>query len=285
MFAEPSDSDGRAPSFELNVTFGAVPVGLADGRTSTPFIDVVGGQALVRLFAGARLLVSDGARVVVDVPDTAIWQGETRWLIQGWAIAVAALQRGELSLHAGCVDIAGVVVAVAGDTGAGKSITAMGLRSRGHALLVDDVTLIEFHDGAAHVKPFSRNVHLMPDAAAALGIDFEALPILAGGREKAAFTPEPQPVRPRRIDAVLVLEPTDEARGVTVQALRGTEGVLRLREHTRRHGIAPLIMGEEAYFRALTSLAASTRVYVLSGRRPRGPLTRYSTRSSNSRWR
>lgn len=58
-----------------------------------------------------------------------------------------------------------------------------------------------------------------PDAAAALGLDFDALPLLAGGRTKAAFRAEdPEPVA--------------------------------------RDGIAPMILGAQRYFELLAQLAA-----------------------------
>lgn len=82
--------------------------------------------------------------------------------MQGWGVTLANMQRVNLSLHAATVQIGDQTVAIAGRRGAGKSTTSMALRARGHQLLVDDVTLIEFRDGAAWTTPFARNVHLLP---------------------------------------------------------------------------------------------------------------------------
>lgn len=61
----------------------------------------------------------------------------------------------------------------------------MALRNLGHQLLIDDVTVLHIRDGSAWTTPYARNVHLLPDAAAALGVDFAALPLLAGvGRRR-----------------------------------------------------------------------------------------------------
>jgi hypothetical protein len=168
-----------------------------------------------------------------------------------------------LSLHAASVDVGGRLVAIAGDRGAGKSTTSMGLRRRGHRLLVDDVALIEFRDDAAWTTPFARNVHLLPDAAAALGLDFDSLPLLAGGRDKAAFAPEPPAAEPRQVEAVIVLAPSPDTDAVAVEEARGADRVRQLREHTLRDGIAPIVLGEQAYFAALTQLAAACPVFVL----------------------
>ncbi len=77
-------------------------------------------------------------------------------------MTLASLQRGNLSLHASTVQIGDEVVALAGHQGAGKSTTAMGLRARGHRLLVDDTTVVEFRDDGAWTTPYARNVHLLP---------------------------------------------------------------------------------------------------------------------------
>jgi hypothetical protein len=212
-------------------------------------------------------MVSEGRKVSFQVPgDDPEWGGDAGWILQGWAVTLAAVQRGHLSLHAATVDIDGQLIAVAGDRGAGKSTTAMGLRNRNHALLVDDVTLIEFRDHEAWTTPYARNVHLLPDAAHALGIDFNSLPLLSGGRDKAAFTPAPPDSEPRRIDAIVVLVPDPEAGQLSVTEARGAERVRELKGHTERDGIAPIVLGEEAYFRALTLLATSCPVFVV--RRP-----------------
>lgn len=256
----------------ITVTQGAVPMELPDADHPKPWIQVLPDQALVRFQGGAGLYVRDGREVTVAwEPDPEQPDDDPSWLIQGWAVTLAMLQRGDLSLHAATMAIGDKTIAVAGHRGAGKSTTAMGLRNRGHQLLVDDVTLIEFHDGAAWTTPYPRNVHLLPDAAAAVGLDFDALPMLAGGRVKAAFRAEDPPAEPRRIDHIVVLAPGLDAQSVTVTEARGAERLAMLVGHTRRDGIAPLVLGHSRYFSLLARLADTTGVSVI--RRPRDTWT------------
>lgn len=256
------------PHLGISVSRGDIPTELPDAEHPKPWIQVLPDQALVRFQRGAGLYVRDGRDVTVSwEPDPAQPTDDPSWLIQGWAVTLAMLQRGELSLHAATIGIGNETIAVAGHRGAGKSTTAMGLRNRGHRLLVDDVTLIEFHDGTAWTTPFPRNVHLLPDAAAAVGLDFEALPMLAGGRVKAAFRAEDPPVEPRRIDRIVVLAPQLTATEVTVTEAHGAERLATLVGHTRRDGIAPLVLGHSRYFELLARLADTTEVFVV--RRPR----------------
>lgn len=142
----------------------------------------------------------------------------------------------------------------------------MALRNLGHQLLIDDVTVLHIRDGSAWTTPYARNVHLLPDAAAALGVDFAALPLLAGGRAKAAFRAEDPPESPQRLDRIVVLMPDVDVAEVSISEVRGTQRVLALHQHARRDGIAPLVLGEQRYFEQLTELAKSVPVWVL--RRP-----------------
>lgn len=256
----------------ITVTRGEVPEEIPDATRPRPWIQVTPTQALVRFGGGAGLLVEDGERVTVQwTPDPERPGEDPSWLVQGWAVTLAMLQRGDLSLHAATVRIGDEIVAIAGHRGAGKSTTSMALRKRGHQLLIDDVTLIEFRDGAAWTTPYSRNVHLLPDAAEALGVDFDALPMLAGGRTKVAFRAEDPEEEPHRIDRIVVLAPGPGAESVTIEEMRGVQRVAALLGHTRRDGIAPLVLGQQRYFELMTELGNSAPVFVI--RRPQGEWT------------
>lgn len=191
----------------LAVTAGPVPATLPSAAHPWPWMHVTPTAALVDFGEGVRLLVEDGREVTLQWDESSDPTGDPSWLLQGWAVTLAALQRGNLSLHAATVRIGDAVVAIAGNRGAGKSTTAVGLRNRGHQLLVDDVALLEFRGGEAWTTPYARNVHLLPDAAEALGIDFAALMPLALGRDKSAFRAEDPPVEPHRLDLIVVLDP------------------------------------------------------------------------------
>lgn len=252
----------------LELREGEVPAELPDADYPKPWIEVTPTQALVRLGGGAAVLVENGRSVTVDWrPDPDSPDDDPSWIVQGWAVTLAMLQRGDLSLHAATVRIGDEVVAIAGHRGAGKSTTSMALRQRGHALLIDDVTLIEFRDGEAWTTPYSRNVHLLADAAEALGVNFKALPMLAGGRNKVAFRAEDPPEEPQRIDRIVVLAPGADVAEVTLQEAHGGQRLSALLAHTRRDGIAPLVLGQERYFDLMAKLSKSCPVYVL--RRPR----------------
>ena len=256
------------PELGLAVQQGPIPEELPGAQSPRPWIQVTPDQALVRFTGGSGLLVSNGRDVTVSwEPDPDHPDQDPSWLVQGWAVTLAMLQRGDLSLHAATVRIGDEIVAIAGHRGAGKSTTSMGLRQRGHQLLIDDVTLIHFRDGKAWTTPYSRNVHLLPDAAEATGLDFDALPLLAGGRKKVAFRAEDPPSEPQRIDRIVVLAPAPRHTDVTLTEARGTRRLQALLAHTSRDGIAPLVLGQQRYFDLMAQLSNAAPVFVL--RRPR----------------
>ena len=252
-------------SLGIEVRAGVVPEELPDAARPRKWIHVGADEILVRFNGGAGLLVRGGKEAIVDWPEPAEGSDDDpSWIVQGWAVTLAMLQRGDLSLHAATLRIGDEIVAVAGNRGAGKSTTSMALRKRGHQLLIDDVTLIEFHDEEAWTTPFSRNVHLLPDAAAAVGLDFDAMRLLAGGRAKVGFRAEDPPETPHRIDRIVVLAPSVEAAEVTITEQRGADRLSALVAHTRRDGIAPLVLGQDRYFALLTRLAGAVPVHVVS---------------------
>ena len=252
-------------SLGIEVRAGEVPEELTGAARPRKWIQVGDDEVLVRFSGGAGLLVRGGEEAIVHWPEQPeSSDDDPSWIVQGWAVTLAMLQRGDLSLHAATLRIGDQIVAVAGNRGAGKSTTSMALRRRGHQLLIDDVTLIEFHDGEAWTTPFSRNVHLLPDAAAAVGLDFDSMRLLAGGRAKVGFRAEDPPETPHRIDRIVVLAPSADTEGVSVIEQRGADRVSALVAHTRRDGIAPLVLGHDRYFALLAKLAGAVPVHVVS---------------------
>lgn len=129
-------------------------------------------------------------------------------------------------------------------------------------------TLLRFDDGGVYVAPYNRNVHLLPDSAEALGLDFGDLPRLAGGRTKASFTPDEHSPDSRRIDRIVVLNPSRDCTQPTLSDLHGVQRLNVLREHVLRSKSAISILGPERLFTLLTDLVAAVPVAELI--RPKG---------------
>lgn len=254
------------PELGLDVEVGETPAHLPGSESPRPWIEATADQALLRFTGGAGLWVRHGRQVTVRPGSSPEESGDPSWLLHGWAVTLASLQRGGLSLHAATVRVGDQVIAIAGCRGAGKSTTSMALREAGHELLTDDVTLIEFDGRRALTRPYARNVHLMKDAATALGLDFDVLPRLSGGRDKVSFRAEPPSTTPLPLDRIVVLRPDPDATRPELSEVQGRARVRALTQHTSRDGVAEVVLGPGRYFEQLTRLAASVPISIL--RRP-----------------
>jgi hypothetical protein len=117
----------------------------------------------------------------------------------GKVLPSISVMRGYEALHAGVVDSAEGVVAIAGPSGSGKSTLAIELLRRGWPLFADDVLTLDHTEGAVRAHRGTPHMNLaenLPEAIdpRTLGT---TLGILAGERWLAAqtTTKHPRPVR------------------------------------------------------------------------------------------
>ena len=94
-------------------------------------------------------------------------------LAQGLGISILLHQRGYVTLHASCVNLGSGAVAFLGDSTAGKSFIAAALHSRGHAVVADDVTVVDVDGSIPSVYPGFPGLQLLPDAAKHFGCSVE----------------------------------------------------------------------------------------------------------------
>jgi hypothetical protein len=261
--------------FDLLVTFGEVPPTLdadtgsaadtAPGQATRPPGRVVGdrSRALVSFPDAWSLLVEHGrsATVAQTGPDPV-----PGWVVDGWAIPIAALQRGYLCLHATVVDIDGAAVAIAGESGAGKSTTAAALTQRGHHLIVDDTAIVDLTPHGPVVLPFERPVHLTEDATTMLGIPTEGLEHDPRSN-KRLWNPLAQPVAhdPVALGAIVLLDPNGTGT-VDAEALTGANKVAQVAHHAARRNTAIELLGPQGVLACLAALCEAVPVWMV--RRP-----------------
>jgi hypothetical protein len=147
-------------------------------------------------------LVRDGREIIIDpLPGTA--ESLIRLPLLGAALSMAIHQRGLVGLHASAVAIDGKAVAFMGQSGLGKSTMAASLYARGHAVLADDLVVLDpREDGTVMLLPSFPELKLFPESLiAALGDNPEGLPKLISGLDKRArlapygFTTDPFPIK------------------------------------------------------------------------------------------
>lgn len=170
---EPSLEPDGTP--DLTLRRGAVPDRLTAAIWTSPFVEIeADGTVLVRIPDVVRFMIRDGRHLVLDQTC-----GAETSVIETFLFSVVAgvvlHQRGVLPLHASCVMVGDVAIAMAGVSGRGKSTLAGALSLRGHAVVTDDICPVSFRDGRALITPGPARVRLWPDAAQRLGLSHDLL--------------------------------------------------------------------------------------------------------------
>ncbi|MGB6067988.1 MAG: hypothetical protein WBG50_24545 [Desulfomonilaceae bacterium] len=104
-------------------------------------------------------------REIIGTPEEGLHEGLMSFLAQGPGLSVLLHQRGYLTLHASCVKIGNRAAAFMGDSGTGKSTIAAALHIKGHAVVSDDVTVINSSTRELEAYPGYPGLHLLPDGA------------------------------------------------------------------------------------------------------------------------
>lgn len=166
--------DDRAP--DVVIRLGDVPKRLDDLVEDGPFLQIDRrGVCLLRLDNVAAYLVPSAGEVIV-APRRGAAEVEIRVFLLSSVLGLLSHKRGLLPLRASCIAIDGKAVAFCGPSGAGKSTVAAQFALRGHALLADDVCVIDAHAaGGPRVLPGSPRLKLWRDTLDGLGIACDRL--------------------------------------------------------------------------------------------------------------
>ncbi len=211
---------------------------------------------------GLRVLVRDGAEVIVDWDDGAD-QTMLEALLYGMAARQLLLQRGTFALHASLAVLGHQGVAIGGHSGAGKSTTALALvHHHGARLAVDDVVPVRVEGGRAVAEPFDRPVHLTDHAAERAGIDQSAGSRVGQGEVAKLAVPLATADGPVPLELLVVIGRTDAADAPPLQVteLRGAERLRRIVRLSNVSGVASLGRRSAAFFAWSTALADAVPV-------------------------
>ncbi|MFV2103506.1 hypothetical protein [Micromonospora sp. LOL_024] len=171
---------GRSIEVAAPAVFGAeVNAGRVDRRLASPII-------------ATPWLTADTSEAVLEIPGTArfhIWRGRhirvqampgvptsvIRMWLEGMVASLVLIQQRRFALHASTVRIGSRLVAIAGQSGAGKSTTAALLAGRDHPIVTDEVTAVDFPVGEGGVIPTvcpsGRRLRLRRETVDRLGMD------------------------------------------------------------------------------------------------------------------
>ncbi|NGM11564.1 hypothetical protein O3597_16610 [Verrucosispora sp. WMMA2044] len=249
--------------------FGAkVEAGRVDRRVSnpiiaTPWLTADASEAVLEIPGAARFHVWQGRHVQVQVMPGASASVIRMWL-EGMVASLVLIQQRRFALHASTIRVGGRLVAVAGPSGAGKSTTAALLAGRGHSIVTDEVTAVDFavREGVVipTVCPSGRRLRLRRETVERLGMSRD------GGEEiigtgKLGFPLVPTDHDELSLELVVVLRPEGGEVVSDVHALTGPAALTALITNTLRPYFC--ILQHQAHLRWIAGLASAVPIVQL----------------------
>ncbi len=194
---------------DIDIRWGLVPVVLEESRKTTRSFQAKPGVLLLTAPQVARILVSNGNEVVVELLPEAK-EIMVRSFILGSTFAALLHQRGLLPLHASGIRAGEKCVLFCGRRGTGKSTLASIFMQRGYVLHADDICVIGVNpEGKPLVYPAYPQLKLWGETLEKMGQKPAAYrPVLSFPDKFAVpaphFNPEPLPIK-----KIFILSPHD----------------------------------------------------------------------------
>ena len=255
---------------DLTLRRGVVPDRLPETVWASPFVEIAAdGGILIRIPGIVGFLVREGRHLTLDQDSRA----ETS-VIETFLFSVAAgavlHQRGVLPLHASCVMIGDVAVAMAGVSGQGKSTLAGIMSRRGHEVVTDDVCPVGFQDGKALITPGPPRIRLWPDAAGLLGLSPEGLETGRPDHPKRVLAARGTDAAPKPLGALVRIGTDKRLDTPIIYRLTGHAAITPIEELVYRARLGRRLGRRVGLFLDLVRLAALVPIYQLV--RPEGPV-------------
>lgn len=256
----PVAPDDVAPDVEI--AFAPAPDRLSAGRRYNPHNWVAPGKLLLTQPGIARYLVEDGRHIGV-APCAGADPAALALHTAVSPLAGILHQRGRIVLHASGVLTRGGALLFAAPSGLGKSTLAAALVARGHALVTDDMAVVEREAERWRVFPGPARLKLWPDSLDALDVDPAPLQPIRDGIAKR-FLPMAVPGSSAvALAGVVGLDIHGARAGVEVERLSREKAVALLMHNTFRRRMQEAVGGVGNNLSRLAPLAAEVPCFAV----------------------
>lgn len=172
-----------------------------------------------------QFFILDGNKIEI-LPDNGVDDLILSTFICGWCIAFLFAQRGYSAIHSTALETTTGCILISGNSGAGKSTTAMELMNRGHRYLADDIAMVSPENGFM-VNPAFPIQKMCRDVAERDGIDETMLYIDPDKDKFARENTESFCSEPRELKSVFLLKKA-AVDSVQVRELNGIDKFMKL---------------------------------------------------------
>lgn len=266
MLATPHGDDRSVAILGARVHWAQVPASLPDATDLETFADVEMRATLTSVYyrdPRVTFRVDGTTDVTIEVADD-VTPASVEAYLYGIVARILLMHAGRFNLHATIVATDVGVIAIGGESGAGKSTTAAEFAARGARLVIDDVAPLRVDDTGVVVEPYPRPVHLFPHAAARTGLPQSGPQTTAGPRGKLALDLA-QPSGEAVVDRLVVLSARDDdVPRVDVAPITGGERLRAVVGLSNLTGLATLGPRRASYFAWATQVADRLPVHSVS---------------------
>lgn len=236
-----------------------------EGATRVGPYSVARPGALLRVVPGVgRFFAHDGTTLDYCIEDGAALDA-VQALLEGGVLGALIHQRGELPFHASTLvsPRRDLVVALAGESGAGKSTTTYELIRRGWMMLSDDLTRVTIEERTPIVWPGRSRLRLTGDACARFGIDTTPCAPVPNWPDKYMLDVE-RWHEPLPLHALVALARNDGP--LRIERMSGAAALRAIAEQTYRLHYVAALGQTRRHLELVAATAAFTAVYRTSGR-------------------
>jgi hypothetical protein len=262
----PELESSKGPGDRLvRVYAGTVQPNLASSVPAGKVAELNSAEFLLDIRGIARYYVANGNEVRVEVVPGAATTDVSAYLL-GSVFGALCHQNGLLPLHASAVASGDAVTAFLGDSGAGKSTLAACLHRRGHAIVSDDICLLDPSDAAnPRVIPVAGWLKLWNQSLEHLGhTPEEEHRVYSTDDKYRVFLPSPGDA-PRRLTRVVFLEKSESAdASPSLTRLSVPEAVASLMDMTYAVYIPVLTGQQPRLFRECAGVFRNAQAYRLT---------------------
>jgi len=262
----------------VRIRFGAVPQAIENPDYQDETVQASTAEYLFSQPCSWRIYVKDDSEIVVETP--ANFDPLRMWAqVLNIGASIAGFRKGFIPLHASAVEADGGCIALAGQSGFGKSTLVASLVNLGFALHADDLCLIQ-PGSRDHplVGAGMREIRLSEDAAATLDWTGREGAVPLPGMRKTVYRVAAERPCLLPLKRIYALQFADEETPAGIHRLAGVAamqaliGCLRLR-------LGLLSVGaQQKSFESLASISGAVEVYRFVRPRDRTQLHAWSER-------
>ncbi len=259
--------DGESADVIIQIAPGESPIVRSPDRSDWARFEHSTERSLIAIAGVADFEVRRGQKILIW-PAAGAAQKDIELVLFGPVWAALCHQRGILPLHASAISAQGGIIAFAGRSGVGKSITAALMGSLGYELITDDILPVSFNqDSEVGAWPYLRRLKLQRDAITKLALT--PMDPVSDALDKEKYF-----VRPKfaaddkwnRLQQLYLLEIDPSASSISIDRITGVDAVRVLIDQTYHF---QFVLGSGRFREHLelcVQLASKIRVYRL--RRP-----------------